>query len=280
MSAPARRRRPELSEDFIAQLKYLMKGERGIQGWDGRSPMHVSEEKPKGDVQKGDLWYQPSTEKLRLFTGSAWKEIAKQGIMGFEGGKGKDGRDGKDGKDGKDADYEDVKLVAEVRTREGIETHEKKFDHELIDPFLLGTKKISEAGMKDGLFIMFDQKNNRLVYAPPPMNKVTKVSGGGGTTLPPRTGNGGKFLTTDGTTLYWANTSGSFVDKEVPTGDINDVNTVFTLANTPAAGSDHWYLNGVLQNEGASNDYVLSGDTATFAVAPPEGSILLVSYRT
>lgn len=41
-----------------------------------------------------------------------------------------------------------------------------------------------------------------------------------------------------------------WVNKETPTGTVNGVNDTFTLAATPIAGSDHVYLNGLLQEAG------------------------------
>lgn len=74
-------------------------------------------------------------------------------------------------------------------------------------------------------------------------------------------------------------TNSNFVDKEVPSGTINGVNTTFTLANTPVAGSEHIYLNGVLQESGAGNDYTISGATITMLTAPLTGEKLRASYR-
>lgn len=71
----------------------------------------------------------------------------------------------------------------------------------------------------------------------------------------------------------------NFVDKEIPTGSINGSNTAFTLANTPVSGSEHVYLNGVLQESGAGNDYTISGNSITFTTAPLTGEKLRVSYR-
>jgi hypothetical protein len=68
------------------------------------------------------------------------------------------------------------------------------------------------------------------------------------------------------------------VTREVPTGAINGVNTAFTLASSPVAGTEHVYLNGILQNEGGSNDYTISGANITFNSAPLAGDVLLVSY--
>jgi hypothetical protein len=71
----------------------------------------------------------------------------------------------------------------------------------------------------------------------------------------------------------------NFVDKETPSGSINGSNTAFTLANTPTAGSEHVYLNGVLQDVGAGNDYTISGATITMLSAPLTGEKIRVSYR-
>ena len=74
-------------------------------------------------------------------------------------------------------------------------------------------------------------------------------------------------------------TSSNFVDKEIPSGSINGVNTAFTLANSPTAGSEHVYLNGILQESGSGNDYTISGANITFSSAPLTGEKIRVSYR-
>ena len=67
--------------------------------------------------------------------------------------------------------------------------------------------------------------------------------------------------------------------REVPSGTINGVNTSFTLAVAPnPAGTEQLFLNGILQNVGAGNDYTISGNTITFITAPPTGSTLLCTY--
>lgn len=71
----------------------------------------------------------------------------------------------------------------------------------------------------------------------------------------------------------------NFVDKETPSGTINGANVTFTLANTPVAGSEHVYLNGILQEVGAGNDYTISGATITYLTAPLTGEKLKASYR-
>lgn len=97
------------------------------------------------------------------------------------------------------------------------------------------------------------------------------------------TANQGGTLGTTAITFQQVNASGltasNFVDKEIPSGSINGSNTAFTLANTPVSGSEHVYLNGVLQESGAGNDYTISGTAITMATAPLSGEKLRVSYR-
>jgi hypothetical protein len=72
----------------------------------------------------------------------------------------------------------------------------------------------------------------------------------------------------------------TFVFGEVPSGAINGVNTAYTLAATPIAGTVRVYLNGVRQAEGGSNDYTISGSTITYNAAPETGDTLLVDYHS
>jgi len=71
----------------------------------------------------------------------------------------------------------------------------------------------------------------------------------------------------------------NFVDNETPTGTVNGINVTFTLANTPTAGTEHLYLNGVRQKSGAGNDYTISTNTITYLAAPLTGDVLLVDYK-
>lgn len=68
------------------------------------------------------------------------------------------------------------------------------------------------------------------------------------------------------------------VTREVPSGAINGANTSFSLANTPVAGTETLYLNGLEQNVGGAADYTISGATITYNTAPTTGDILVVSY--
>ena len=74
--------------------------------------------------------------------------------------------------------------------------------------------------------------------------------------------------------------SAAFVTREIPSGSVNGSNAVFTLANVPVSGTEQVFLNGMLQHEGAGNDYTISGDTITFVTAPDSGWKLFVNYAT
>lgn len=69
----------------------------------------------------------------------------------------------------------------------------------------------------------------------------------------------------------------SFVDKEIPTGTIDGINTIFTLTDIPIEGTEYVYLNGLLQQ--VNNDYTIVDDIITMAIAPLISDILQVSYR-
>jgi len=71
----------------------------------------------------------------------------------------------------------------------------------------------------------------------------------------------------------------NFADKEIPSGALNGTNTAFTLAFTPVAGTEHVYLNGLLLESGAGNDYTISGATITLLTPPAAGEKIRVSYR-
>jgi len=85
--------------------------------------------------------------------------------------------------------------------------------------------------------------------------------------------NSGEILYNDGTTVV----GHSFVIRETPSGTINGVNTIFTLANTPSTNTEQLFLNGVLQEPGGE-DYTISGDTITMVDAPISGDRLKVNY--
>ncbi len=69
-----------------------------------------------------------------------------------------------------------------------------------------------------------------------------------------------------------------FVIREDVTFDFDGVDATGVLSSAPLAGKEEVYLNGILQNEGASDDYQISGATITFNSAPQSGDEVLVSY--
>jgi hypothetical protein len=76
-------------------------------------------------------------------------------------------------------------------------------------------------------------------------------------------------------------TTTNFVTREIPSGAINGTNAAFVLANTPIAGTEELYVNGILQNVGAGNDYTIATTTITFQTGaiPQTGDTVLVNYR-
>jgi hypothetical protein len=72
--------------------------------------------------------------------------------------------------------------------------------------------------------------------------------------------------------------SSSVVTRETPSGSVNGSNTAFTLANTPTSGTEMVFLNGILQEPGAGNDYTISGGTITYLTAPLTGDRIRVTY--
>jgi predicted nucleic acid-binding Zn-ribbon protein len=67
------------------------------------------------------------------------------------------------------------------------------------------------------------------------------------------------------------------VDKEVPTGLINGINTIFTLEKTPVIGSESIFLNGVLQD--SVRDYSIQGSQLVFVEPPLENMVIRCNYR-
>jgi len=69
--------------------------------------------------------------------------------------------------------------------------------------------------------------------------------------------------------------------NETPSGLVNSVNTVYTLAATSFTSSILVFQNGILQRTGSAGafDYTVTGDNEiTFTTAPTTGDFILVSY--
>jgi hypothetical protein len=88
-------------------------------------------------------------------------------------------------------------------------------------------------------------------------------------------------ISVDGDGLYLTETPASlsrYIVREVPSGTKNNSNKIFTLAHTPVAGTEMLFVNGILQNYGATEDYTISGGTLTINDAPKAADVLLVTY--
>jgi hypothetical protein len=68
------------------------------------------------------------------------------------------------------------------------------------------------------------------------------------------------------------------IDKENPTGLIDDNNTIFELSSEPILNSEHVYLNGLLQEN--NEDYIMDGKSIVFSDSPMFGMRIRCSYRT
>lgn len=93
-------------------------------------------------------------------------------------------------------------------------------------------------------------------------------------------GTDGQALVADSSTttgLKWADLgNASYVQNEVPTGDVDSSNDEYTLANTPTSGTLQLYLNGVRQK--ITDDYTISGTTITFVTPPTTGDKITADY--
>lgn len=68
-----------------------------------------------------------------------------------------------------------------------------------------------------------------------------------------------------------------FADKEQPYGTTDGATTQFSLAHDPVLGSEHVYLNGLLQ-EGNGEDYTMESNLISFIYPPESGSRLRCTY--
>ena len=73
-------------------------------------------------------------------------------------------------------------------------------------------------------------------------------------------------------------TAANIVTRETPSGLVNGSNTTFTLANTPIAGTEEVFINGLLMEPGAGNDYTISGAVITTLFTLQAGDKIRVSY--
>lgn len=108
---------------------------------------------------------------------------------------------------------------------------------------------------------------------------ISEGSAGAGKTFVLSTADPITLGTTGLTFVQTGGASQNFAVRETPSGAVNGINMTFGLANTPVSGSEEVYLNGILQEPGAGNDYTISSATITYLTAPVTGDRLRVSYR-
>lgn len=115
--------------------------------------------------------------------------------------------------------------------------------------------------------------NGELLIGNTTGNTLTKATLTAGTGISITNGAGSITIAVSSTVTH--------VTREIPTGAINGTNATFNLAFTPTAGSEEVFVNGILQNVGAGNDYTISSATITFLTGaiPQTGDSVLVSYR-
>lgn len=119
-----------------------------------------------------------------------------------------------------------------------------------------------------------------------PANGQLLIGNGANFTLATLTGGTGISITNGGGSISIAVNSSVIITKtnykvrEVPTGTPNGVLTSFTLTNTPYSGSEMVFVNGILMNVGATNDYTMTTNQVIFntGAIPQTGDVILVTY--
>jgi hypothetical protein len=77
----------------------------------------------------------------------------------------------------------------------------------------------------------------------------------------------------------FATGSCSFIDEEVPVGNVDGSNKTFTLASAPVTGSLKLFRDGQLLTGGGA-DYTLTTNSIAFVSAPVTGSVLRAYYKS
>lgn len=126
--------------------------------------------------------------------------------------------------------------------------------------------------------------SNNIIIADGQANIRLQINSAGKAQMPTygigtHTGTGTKLLAVDssGFIIETPLTTSGFVDNETPSGTMDSVNTIFTLANTPIVGSVHLYLRGLRLKPGVG--YTISDTTITMLIIPDSGDELIADYR-
>jgi hypothetical protein len=80
------------------------------------------------------------------------------------------------------------------------------------------------------------------------------------------------------TASHIINVISSITSKEVVSGEIDGNNRTFGISKIPVVGSEHVFLNGILQMEGEDNDYMMVDNNIVFSYAPRVGMKIICSY--
>lgn len=68
------------------------------------------------------------------------------------------------------------------------------------------------------------------------------------------------------------------MNKEIPSGNIDGYNFIFTLSSSPILDSEHVYLNGLLQKSKEEGDYTFYDDSIYFVDPPTVNSTIMCTY--
>lgn len=119
----------------------------------------------------------------------------------------------------------------------------------------------------NGMIPIGTSANNTYVPTLPQSGTGIKITAGAGSLL----------FEIDSTTII---AKSDYIVREIPTGTINGVNASFTLAQTPSLDKEMVFVNGILMNKGATNDYTISGKIITFNTdaIPQTNDVVLVTY--
>ena len=135
-----------------------------------------------------------------------------------------------------------------------------------------GSVTSTSSNVTDNAIVRMDSTTGQVIQTSP----VT-IDDNGSINIP-----SGQSYKINGTALTAANVgalaSTNLVTRETPSGTLNGSNVTFTLANTPISGTEQVYVNGILQDAGAGNDYTISGTTITLLTAPISTDKIRVTY--
>lgn len=68
--------------------------------------------------------------------------------------------------------------------------------------------------------------------------------------------------------------------NEFPSGDTNGANDTFTARNVIQTGTEHVYLNGILQKEGPEYQYIIISNKIIFLKPPNPGAVVRIDYHS